>query len=266
MTFSYEQRRTALRWFLPALIVAISSTIGHGGNSSEGSLKAVGITPAQTNQLTARDVVRQLFLATEDEPIDLSGKKLENLDLAGVDFKRANLKGASLFGTDLSGADLSGCNLEGANLDRATLTKTNFSNANLRTANIRRPSIFTSMSPVVDEAPTFERANLESAWIEGILDYADFSGSNLVGARFGATNPRDNQGIIAGPRLRGANFANADLSAAILERADLSFASFLNAKLDGANLRSVVLIGTNLFGASLQGADLSAAQLDGKND
>lgn len=218
--------------------------------------------PALAADYATRDVVSRLFASTIQKPVDFSAKDLSNLDLAGVDFKHAKLKGAILFGTDLSGANLAGCDLEGAILDRATLTKTDFSNANLRSARIRRPSIFSDMSPVAAESPSFRGANLESAWLEGILDYTDFSGAHLVGARFGALNPRDNQGIITGPTLRGANFANADLTAAILERADLSFANFSDAKLDGANLRSADLSKASFRGASLRGTDLSSALPD----
>lgn len=220
---------------------------------------------AQAADLTAHDVVRQLFAASTQKPIDLSGRNLDNLDLAGVDFKRANLKGASLFGTDLTAANLTGCNLEGAKLDRAIITKTDFSNANLRSASIRRPSIFSNMTPVVTEAPLFRSANLEGAWIEGIFDYTDFSGAHLAHARFGALNPRDNQGILTGPTLRGANFANADLNSVILERADLSFTNFSGANLVDANLRSADLSKANFRGASLRGADLSSALPDGTN-
>lgn len=217
--------------------------------------------PALAADYATRDVVSRLFASTIEKPVDFSAKDLSNLDLAGVDFKHAKLKGALLFGTDLSGANLTGCDLEGAILDRATLTKTDFSNANLRSARIRRPSIFLDMTPVAAEAPSFRGANLESTWLEGSFDYADFSDSHLAGARFGALNPRHSESI-TGPALRGANFANADLKGVTLERADLSFADFSGAKLDGANLRSTDLSKTNFRGASLRGADLSSALPD----
>jgi len=217
--------------------------------------------PALAADYVTRDVVSRLFASTIQKPIDFSAKDLSNLDLAGVDFKHAKLKGAILFGTDLSGANLTGCDLEGAILDRATLTKTDFSNANLRSTRIRRPSIFLDMSPVAAEAPSFRGANLESAWLEGSFDYADFSDAHLAGARFGALNPRHSESI-TGPVLRGANFANANLKGVTLEKADLSFANFSGAKLDGANLRSTDLSRATFQGASLQGADLSAARSD----
>jgi len=220
---------------------------------------------AQGADLTARDVVSQLFATRAQTPIDLSGKNFDNLDLAGVDFKRANLRGVSFFGTDLTAANLTGCNLEGANLNRAILTKTNFSNANLRSASIRRPSIFANMSSSVAEAPSFQGANLEKAWLEGIFDYTVFSEAHLAGARFGALNPRDSQGIIMGPRLRSANFVMADLQAVILERADLSFANLSGARLDGVNLRNANLSRANFQGASLRNADLSSTLRDGAN-
>lgn len=180
--------------------------------------------PARAAELATRDVVALLFAATSKKPANLSGEDLRNLDLAGVDFKRANLKGAFLFGADLSGANLSGCDLEGANLDRATLTRADFSGANLANANIRRPTIYSSMTPDAAEAPSFRGANLARAWLEGLFDYSDFSEADLSNARFGALNPRDNQGIIAGAVLRHAKFTNADLKGAIFVRAARSLA------------------------------------------
>lgn len=218
--------------------------------------------PATAADMATRDVVALLFAATSEKPADLSGKDLRNLDLAGVDFKHANLKGAFLFGTDLSGANLSGCDLESANLDRTTLTKTDLSGANLVNASIRRPTIYTSMTPDAAEAPTFRGANLTRAWLEGIFDYSDFSEADLSNARFGALNPRDNQGIISGPVLRRAKFTDATLKGVIFERADLSFADFSGARLDGADFKSANLLRAIFRNASLRDANLSGARTE----
>jgi len=221
--------------------------------------------PAMAADMATRDVVALLFAATPEKPANLSGKDLRNLDLAGVDFKRANLKGAFLFGADLSGAKLSGCDLEGANLDRATLTRADFSGANLANASIRRPTIYTSMTPDAAEAPTFRGSNLTQAWLEGLFDYSDFREADLSNARFGALNPRDNQGIISGAVLRSAKFTNATLKDVIFVRADLSFADFSGARLDGGDLRDANLLRAIFHNASLLNADLSGAQTEEAN-
>ncbi|WP_334146556.1 pentapeptide repeat-containing protein, partial [Hyphomicrobium sp.] len=113
------------------------------------------------------------------------------------------------------------------------------------------------------EAPIFREANLERAWLEGIFDYSDFTGADLTGARFGGLNPRDSQGNIRGPILRGAKFVKTTMKGVILERADLSFADFSGSQLDGANLQSANLTRTIFRDASLRSANLSAALLDG---
>ena len=67
---------------------------------------------------------------------DLSGAKLNNLDMSYVDLSSANLSGAdlsnaTLFGGNLSKANLSGANLSGANLFEADLSGADISKANL---------------------------------------------------------------------------------------------------------------------------------------
>lgn len=67
---------------------------------------------------------------------DLSGAKLNNLDLSYADLSSANLSGADLtnavlFGANLAKANLSGANLTGVNLFEANLSGADISKANL---------------------------------------------------------------------------------------------------------------------------------------
>jgi uncharacterized protein YjbI with pentapeptide repeats len=67
---------------------------------------------------------------------DLSGAKLNNLDMSYVDLSSANLSGAdlsnsTLFSGKLSKANLSGANLSGTNLFEADLSGADLSKANL---------------------------------------------------------------------------------------------------------------------------------------
>src|SRR5690606_26715375 len=55
---------------------------------------------ADAGKMTAREVVRALFLAEPGSPVDLSGKDFSGLDLSRIDFKGANLSRANLFGAD----------------------------------------------------------------------------------------------------------------------------------------------------------------------
>jgi uncharacterized protein YjbI with pentapeptide repeats len=70
---------------------------------------------------------------------DLSGAKLNGLDLTYADLSGANLSGADLTnaimqGANLSGANLSGANCTGANFNEATLKGANIANANFKNA------------------------------------------------------------------------------------------------------------------------------------
>ena len=76
--------------------------------------------------MTARDVAVTFHKAAEGARVDLSGKDLSTLDLAGIDFKAANLSRANLYGVDLSSSNLSGVDLSGAKLDRAVVIKSEF--------------------------------------------------------------------------------------------------------------------------------------------
>ena len=86
---------------------------------------------------------------------NLTGARLEGMDMRGADLSSSNLTGARLTGTDLSHADLSGANLTGARLDGANLSGADLAGANLT------------------------GARLVGATMEG----ADLDGANLTGSR-----------------------------------------------------------------------------------
>ena len=69
-----------------------------------------------------------------DEPIRLSGAKLNGKMLDGADLRNADLSGASLKRADLVEADLGGADLAGANLRQADLTNADLQGANLQGA------------------------------------------------------------------------------------------------------------------------------------
>ncbi|MGY4543654.1 uncharacterized protein YjbI with pentapeptide repeats [Arthrobacter sp. UYNi723] len=80
-------------------------------------------------------------LAASQEAPDLSFaslvyKKLNGLNLAGVDFSEANLSGADLTNADLRGADLTNADLRGADLTNADLHGADLSGADLTAANL----------------------------------------------------------------------------------------------------------------------------------
>ena len=216
-------------------------------------------------ELTTREVVSALFKAAPGSQLDLSGKDLGRLDLAGVDFKGANLTRATLFGSDLAGANLAKANLAGAVLDRVTITKTNFADANLTQATILRPNIFSSLEAVSSEAPTFAGAHLSGSQLSGRFDLANFRGADLTGARFGPKDPRSEELITGRVELTGCDFSGAILRDANLSRSVAKYAKFARADLRGANLAYANFKGADFTGAELAGADFTGAGLEGAN-
>lgn len=225
-----------------------------------GALCLVVSQPLQSaTQTKVRDIVAALTVASEREPLDLSGKDLTDLDLSNLNFKAARLDASNLFGVNLSSSDLRNVSLAGVTLDRAQLTKTNFTNANLRGSRILIPAIHVALDSYIWHAPTFRQSNLQGAWLSGNFDGTDFGAANLQGARFGILSS-----------LERCEFSGANLAGAKLQRAKLKYARFVQADLRNVNLRDAKLIwvdftGADLRGADFTGADLSMAILDGAN-
>lgn len=234
---AYGRRYAQLIWFCLGLSVAAS--LAHGAP-------------------TARSIAEQLFRATREAPLDLSGAVLENLDLSGLDFKRARLDKAKLFGADLSQADLSGSDLRLADLNRVTVTGTRFDEANLEGATLLRPSAFTTLAGLANEAPSFRRANMRGVRMFGRFVRANFSGAVLNDA---TCAPFGKTGFIE--EIWRTEFTGSNLSGAQLERANLTHALLSFADLKGANLRHAILKNADLTGADLSGADLTGADVSG---
>lgn len=214
--------------------------------------------------MTARDVIGLLFKG-ERGRIDLAGKDLSELDLAGLDFKSATMEKANLYGADLSGALLAGANLAGARLDRATIIGAEFSSANLEGATLLRPNVFTSFSPDQREAPRFAGARMAGASIIARLDFADFRWADLSRATFGVSDPRIEVLLTSRVTLDAADFSEATLREASLVGASLRFAHFNRADLTGADLRSADLTRADFTGADVTGLDVTGANLDEAN-
>ena len=215
-------------------------------------------------KLTARDVTEAFFKSDTAHPADFSGRKLEQLDLAGLDFKGARLAGADLYGADLTTANLSRTDLAGAKLDRATLIAANFSEADLTGATILRPAVFSTLANDRNDAPRFNGANLTGIRIVASrLDGVDFTRANLTHAVIG---PQDHgwgeERYAQRTVMIGCNFTAATLTGANLSNSVLQFAVFRDANLTGANLRGADLARADFTGADLTGADLTGADLD----
>lgn len=170
---------------------------------------------------------------------DLSGGRLDRMDLRGFDLSRANLwqarlrhadlrradlSYAQMRGADLSGADLSHSQVRFAILSRARLVGTILRDADLRGASLRRA--------------TLRRADLTRAIIRhASLAEADLDGATLTGAEvYGAGvwgvkgKPRDQSGLII----------QADFESPPISVDDLDTAQFLFVLLDNPRIAGVI--------------------------
>ena len=153
--------------------------------------------------MTHEDVVAAIASAG-GSVVDLSGKRLNNLDLSGLDLSKTKLEGSYINGTNFTGS-----NLDGVKLNKAWALKANFSNATLKGA-----------SPI------------ETEMMDGICDGADFSGAqvaanmsraSLLKARFDAAGLAAhgrgllNHGVFTSAKLDGASFKTANLARAVFE-------------------------------------------------
>lgn len=227
------------------------------------AISVSGIAPLQAADFTAREVSQVFHRAKMGEPVDLTGKDLSYLDLAGIDFKGAVMSRANLFGVDLTTANLRGAKLDGVMLDRAIVLRADFSGANLEGASLMRPSVNTTLGSNSQDAPKFAGANLRHIRITAMMDGADFRGADLTGARMGPHEPRADISSMPGSLLRGCDFSGATLNGADLMWAKLRFSKFIGANLQGVNLAGADLSMTDFSGADLTGANLEGADLDG---
>ncbi len=83
--------------------------------------------------VTRQDVLAAIAQAGKNGTADFSGRRLNGLDLSGLDLRRLKLQAARINGANFSGSDL-----EGVVLDQAWGLKSDFSNADLKGASLCR--------------------------------------------------------------------------------------------------------------------------------
>lgn len=232
----------------------------------EAFLHCLAPASAHAADVSAREVTLQLYRASADAPVDLSGHDLRFLDLAGLDFKAARLARSDLYGVDLTGARLSQTDLSGTRLDRAVLVKADLSGANLSGATLLRPTVFATLPFNMADSPRFAGANLSRIRVMAHFEGADFRGADLTAADFSPFEPRAGEkapSTAHGNVCKSCDFSGARLRLVDLNSATLSFSRFNGADLSGANLAETDLSRTDLTGADLTGAILTGADLDG---
>ena len=176
---------------------------------------------------------------------DLSGIRMDNTDLTGVNFANQNLTNNYLYNVNLTSTNFTNANLSnasfvaGSNLTNATLVNANLVGTSLQNANVTN-------------------ANFTGANIRGADFYADtFTAGQLYSTASYAAH--DLSGMRVHGVLTGWSFANQNLTGAYFPGSFLTNTDFTNANLTNANLYESSLTNSNFTGAIVKGADLSYA-------
>lgn len=163
--------------------------------------------------------------ATNHDVTDLCGADLTGMKLNGIDLLRTNLKGTNLTKTQLEYAHLKEADLTGAKLDR-----TNLEHVNARSA------IF---DEVVANKPNFEVSTLRGA---------RFRRAQLLGARFHRAYLRDTD--LSDAAFKGCWFRFATLDRARCQNTDFSGSDLRHASMVKTNMRGANLTDVHVFGIS----------------
>jgi uncharacterized protein YjbI with pentapeptide repeats len=248
------------------VIVSYDSADLHGANLSQADLTNANLTYALlTNANLSGAEVRgatfslttfygcgsgltpaQLYSTASYQADDLTGIKLEENNLAGVNLAGKNLTNARFFNAKLTGANLSHANLTNVFFSAATLT-----GANLTAAEVRGADFTNSRGDGITAAQLYSTASYLAHDLIGIhLDANVFSGVNLAGQNL--TNASFHFATLTGANFHQANLTNAAFS---YGGTTLTNANFSQANLSNANFSYAVLTGANLIGAEVRGAD-----------
>jgi uncharacterized protein YjbI with pentapeptide repeats len=199
---------------------------------------------------------------------DLSATYLYSTDLSGADLRECDLSAAILVGANLSKADLSTARLAGVNLLDADLSDAKLVGANLDGAKMNRTKFKgTDLSYANLSEASLKGADLSQSRLRGaVLRETDLSEANLSDADLGSAQLL--QANLIKAKLRGAYLFKACLLWTNLFKADLTNANLVEANLGSANLNGAILRGSNLARANLSyarivGADVEDAFLSG---
>ena len=179
----------------------------------------------------------------EHEPIIEAPKDIKNTIKTTKKLERINLRGMNLEGEDLSEKNLEGADLSGANLKWATLKNTKLNNANL--------------TNTILEHSDLTGAELNNAKLtRANLNYAKLNGAKLTNAKL--NNAKLYYTILSKANLRGASLKDAEVFKADLEGADLEGADLYNAGLMGTILVNVNFQNARLLLVDFRGASFNS--------
>jgi uncharacterized protein YjbI with pentapeptide repeats len=217
---------------------------------------ARSFTYADLSRLSVSQRPTNYWLISEaDRLVSLSTQSLQGQNLRHLEAIRTFFAGSDFSNADLTMSCMVGADLQGARFQKTIFSATNLTGADLRTANLER-AIF------VGAKTNFTEANLQGAKL-GELDASgpvDFSSADLSDAVLNhaeLTNPRFDNAILRGAKLRQILVAGGSFRGADLSQADLTWARF-----EDVDMRDAILAGARLGGAVLTTAKLEMEQLE----
>jgi uncharacterized protein YjbI with pentapeptide repeats len=164
--------------------------------------------------MTAEELLQRYAAGERDfSRVDLSGARLRDTELPGINLSEANLFGAKLDRASLSGANFSGANLGSAWLEGANLSGANFSNAVISDGVLSETDLSGANLSYADlTACPLDGANLSGADLTGTLIGNEplLKGTNLTDVDL-SQSEIDLPGGIENPRIEGAIFCNTTL-------------------------------------------------------
>ncbi|HTT33804.1 MAG TPA: pentapeptide repeat-containing protein [Methylomirabilota bacterium] len=236
--------------------------------------QSVGYRPyAELTEATLSTPLPRGEAWTDENIENISGARLNQMNLRYARAYRAFLANAKLWRANLEGAYFSEADLRNANLresllrngvfDRALLSHAVMVSANATGANFSAADLrFSDLS-----YGTFEDAVLSNARVSGASLYAvNLRNARLLRTDLSRTDMRDTR--LERAVLSFANLEQTDLSSARLAEANLTGALckgtiFLDADLRKADLRGISALGAIFRGVEIEGANLAGADLRG---
>lgn len=248
----------------------------------EKILKELGLEDEVELPALTRERVIEGFKQGES----FADQDMSGLNLSGIRLDKINLQGAILSGVNFKNTDLSGAILEEANLEKADLSTANLSGANIKDADLTEAKLIgADLTEALLEGALFEKTEMHRAILDRVkAENAIFSESNLTETLF--RNSILHAADFSNCILDRANFQAADLSEACVEGAtgiqvnmaeadlaelrasngcDFSHGIFRLAKGKESMWEKANLTGADFTYCQMEGADFSSTNLSNAN-
>ncbi|MFI6451723.1 pentapeptide repeat-containing protein [Streptosporangium amethystogenes] len=233
---------------LAVAIFALSGTVISPAQASAGPCR-----PGQGVNLRGRDFTRGAQLPADLRCANLTGAKLNGVELIQKDLTGAILRGASLKQANLTQARLKYADLRGADLTEAELGQMHADHADLRDAIL--------VDAEAGQAE-FPYANLTGAKLtRAELTQVNFTAAKLIDADLDESTPgqlKARKADFTRAKLREAKLSQSNLRNATFKYADVSEAEFTQAELDGADFTGALVQGASFIQAD--DVDLTGAK------